>query len=75
MQRGILPTGISRGGGLKVEVPPEGDDFVARTSCPLARERPAPATAWPRRPCVRVGKMPTLQRAGRPRYVRHAPNS
>ena len=33
---------------------------VARPSCPLSRERPAPAQ--------RAGRMPTPQRAGRPRY-------
>ena len=33
---------------------------VARASCPLSRERPAPARG--------AGRMPTPQRAGRPRY-------
>ena len=40
--------------------PPNDFAVVARASCPLSRERPAPA--------LRAGRMPTHQQATRPRY-------
>src|SRR5208283_5756260 len=37
---------------------------IARASCPLSRERPAPALC--------AGRMPSPQRAGRPRYEKRS---